>query len=120
MTTTATTYEPGKGLTVTTFVHIEPGEGQRQGFARWCLAQEPRIETASATGSDVPLDLYPTIPSELLEGAYVDGYPYGQPQPQPKADEQPDVTQASGGGKPQPKPRKQAARRRTTRKDVSQ
>lgn len=122
MTTTATTYEPGKGLTVTTFVHIEPGEGQRQGFARWCLAQEPRIETASATGSDVPLDLYPSIPPELLEGAYVDGYPYGQPQPQPqpKADEQPDVPQVSGGGKPQPKPRKQAARRRTTRKDVSQ
>lgn len=59
---------------MTDFIHIEPAHERRREFARWCLEQTPRIETASATGSDVPLDLYPSVPPELLEGAYVDGY----------------------------------------------
>lgn len=116
MPVTDTTYEPGKGMTVTVYVHIEPGDTQRRAFARWCLAQEPRIETASASGSDVPLDLYPTIPPDLLEGAYVDGYPYGQPQPQPDVPLTEVRLPVDGG----PKPRKQAARRRTTRKGSDQ
>lgn len=107
VTETATTYEPEKGLTVTTYVHIEPGPEQRRDFARWCLNQEPRIETASASGSDVPLDLYPTIPAELLEGAYVDGYPYGQPQPQTNVP----LTEIRLPVDGKPKPRKTAARR---------
>lgn len=58
-------------------VFIEPSEGNRRGFARWCLDQVPPIQTAGSTGSLVPLDLYPSVPPELLDGAYVDGFPYG-------------------------------------------
>lgn len=59
-------------------VHIEPGREMRPHFALWCLAQEPPMQTASATGFDVPLDLYPSVPPELLAGAYVDGFLYGR------------------------------------------
>lgn len=59
---------------------IEADGPHRPAFARWCLAQDPPIQTASATGFLVPLDLYPSVPPELLEGAYIDGYPYGGAQ----------------------------------------
>jgi len=68
---------------VTHKILIEPADEHRQEFARWCLAQQPRIETASATGSAVPVDLYPEVPVELLEGAYVDGYLYRSADPKP-------------------------------------
>ncbi|QBZ73502.1 hypothetical protein SEA_MISCHIEF19_17 [Streptomyces phage Mischief19] len=68
---------------VTEHVYIEPAEDNRRQFARWCLDQTPRIETASATGSNVPVDLYPEVPATLLEGAYVDGYLYRKIDPVP-------------------------------------
>lgn len=73
-------------------VHIEPGHRHRAAFAAWGLVQVPPIGTASASGWDVPLDLYPSVPTELLEGGYVDGFPYGGPdvpQPTPQAAEGP-------------------------------
>lgn len=72
---------------MTETLYIEPAHEHRPGFALWGLAQKPVIQTASATGWDVPLDLYPSVPSELLEGAYVDGYLYdvAKPQPEPVA-----------------------------------
>jgi hypothetical protein len=68
------------------YLFIEPAKQHRRGFARWCLAQDPRIETASSTGSNVPVDLYPAVPPELLEGAYVDGFPYGRTVATPVAE----------------------------------
>lgn len=59
---------------MTYLILVEPADEQRQGFARWCLAQDPPIMTASATGSEVPADLFVDIPDELLNGAYVDGH----------------------------------------------
>lgn len=53
---------------------IEPADEHRQGFARWCLAQDPKILTASATGSLVPSTLFETIPDPLLDGALIDGH----------------------------------------------
>lgn len=53
---------------------IEPADEHRQGFARWCLAQDPKILTASATGSLVPSALFETIPDPLLDGALIDGH----------------------------------------------
>jgi hypothetical protein len=104
-------------------VHIEPADEQRRAFARWALAQTPKLQTSSSTGTDVPLDLYPDVPPELLEGAFVDGYRYGGPEaPQPDAVAAPKTetaptarkaasgpqTATSGAAK---KPRKRAARR---------
>lgn len=113
------------------FVHIEPGDAQRRAFARWCLAQTPKLQTSSSTGTDVPVDLYPDVPPELLEGAYVDGFRYGGPEaPQPdpvgppedltgpKVPDPPKAPQAASGG-PASKPRKRTPRkpRKTTRSD---
>lgn len=75
---------------MTEFLHIEPSRDRRSAFALWCLAQDPVIQTSSASGFDVPVSLYPTVPTELLEGGYVDGYLYGgaaAPQPVPQAAE---------------------------------
>jgi hypothetical protein len=67
-----------------TYIYIEPAREHRRAFARWCLDQTPKIQVASATGSNVPVDLYPSVPLALLEGAYVDGYRYvGDPAPAP-------------------------------------
>lgn len=59
-----------------TYIYIEPAREHRRAFARWCLDQTPKIQAASATGSNVPVDLYPSVPLDLLEGAYVDGFRY--------------------------------------------
>lgn len=62
---------------MTDVVHIEPADDQRRAFARWALSQTPKLQTSSSTGTDVPVDLYPSVPAELLEGAFVDGFRYG-------------------------------------------
>lgn len=59
---------------MTYLVSVEPADEHRKSFAQWCLAQHPPILTASSTGSQVPVDLFPSIPDELLHGAYIDGH----------------------------------------------
>lgn len=105
------------------FVHIEPADEQRRAFARWALSQMPKLQTSSSTGTDVPVDLYPEVPPELLEGAYVDGFRYGgQAAPQPDADAPPKVPAGptstgtasapqAAADDPEKKPRKRAPRR---------
>lgn len=74
-----------------TYIYIEPAREHRRAFARWCLDQKPKIQVASATGSNVPVDLYPSVPLALLEGSYVDGYRYvGTPAPAPAPASDPD------------------------------
>lgn len=70
---------------MTDFVTVEPAHEQRPEFALWALAQSPPLNTSSASGFDVPVSLYPSIPEKLLNGAYVDGYHYNRPSPQPEA-----------------------------------
>lgn len=57
---------------------IEPDGPHRPAFAAWGLAQDPPLQTATASGWLVPFDLYATVPAELLDGAYVDGFQVGQ------------------------------------------
>lgn len=92
-------------------IHVEPADEHRRGFARWCLAQTPRIETASATGSDVPLDLFKDIPGELLDGALVDGQPFSH-----VPDDEPEQQAPKAPAKKTTQP----SRRRTTRKGTGQ
>lgn len=61
---------------MTYLVLVEPAHGQRRDFARWCLAQDPQIQTASHTGFEVPSDLFVNMPEALLVGARIDGQPY--------------------------------------------
>ena len=64
-------------------VTIEPAQENAAAFAVWCLARDAHVQTVSAGGFLVPLDWYPGIPQELLYGAYVDGYLFDRPEPQP-------------------------------------
>jgi hypothetical protein len=63
---------------VTDPILIEPDWPHRPAFAVWGLAQDPPIQTATATGWLVPVELYASVPAELLDGAYVDGFRLGQ------------------------------------------
>ena len=56
---------------------IEPDGPHRPAFAAWGLAQDPPLQTATASGWLVPVDLYASVPAEVLEGAYVDGFLVG-------------------------------------------
>lgn len=63
-----------RGTVVTDPILIEPDWPHRPAFAAWGLAQDPPIQTATATGWLIPVDLYSSVPAELLNGAYVDGF----------------------------------------------
>ena len=89
-----------EGLTVTQNIHVEPAPEQRAPFACWALDTFGSIGTTS-TGFSVPVDAYPAVPVELLEGAYVDGYLYRSQDPVPAAradgSKPPEAKAASGG-----------------------
>jgi hypothetical protein len=98
-------------------VHVEPARGQRRDFARWCLAQTPQLHTASSTGTNVPVALYPSVPPELLAGAYVDGYLIPEVVPQSASPEPAEGSTAVPDADPAQSvsvtkaPRKRAARK---------
>ncbi len=76
---------------MTGFITVEPARERRGLFAVWCLEQVPPIQTSSMSGFDVPVDLYPSVPYELLDGAYVDGFLYNSPMPQPVPEADPET-----------------------------
>lgn len=96
---------------MTDFIHIEPAHERRADFAVWVLAQDVQPVTTS-TGFSVPLDLYPTIPERLLNGAFVDGYHYNRPHPQPVAEAPLTVPEEPVADRPAPAPRKPRRSRR--------
>lgn len=122
---------------MTEYVYIEPSREHRRDFARWCLEQTPKIQATTATGSNVPVDLYPSVPVALLAGGRVDGFPYDRQAPQGKAPAKPKAKldpepekplltaekplltadQQSADLEPQ-QPRKRAARKRAETKGV--
>lgn len=108
---------------MTYLVLVEPADEHRKGFAQWCLSQDPPIMTASASGSEVPADLFTTIPDELLDGAHIDGHVF-RPVVEGKAPlgdgYQPDVPLVDRPVPGRPAAKKTAARRRSTRKGSSQ
>lgn len=99
---------------MTEFVTVEPAYASRPMFALWCLAQDPQIMTSSATGFDVPIDLYPSVPPELLYGAHVDGFLYDRPAPQPAHAESLGAPLAAETAAKKTAPRKRATRARKT------
>lgn len=61
---------------MTDSILVEPAGEHRRDFARWAITQDPRIETASQSGFNVPLTLFGDVPEALLDGALVDGRVY--------------------------------------------
>ncbi|MYX39029.1 hypothetical protein GTY85_37520 [Streptomyces sp. SID8377] len=66
-------------------IHIQPTRDRRVGFARWAVAQRPKVGTVGPHTFAVPARLFPDIAEELLIGAVVDGRPYVSPDQAPAA-----------------------------------
>ncbi|MFJ5814964.1 hypothetical protein [Streptomyces sp. NPDC093108] len=89
-------------------IHVQPTPEQRRAFARWAVAQRPKIRTSSTTTFAVPPHLFTEAPENILVGALVDGHRYispaedsalGRPAPGTDArdDERPaDVAESDG------------------------
>lgn len=103
---------------MTDYITVEPAAGQASAFASWCLSRDPGIQTVSAGGFLLKLDLYPDVPPELLEGGYVDGFPYDRPSPQPtRPKKAAPRKRGSAGQRSTPRKRGSAAQRTTQTKE---
>ncbi|MDX3237220.1 hypothetical protein PV392_16380 [Streptomyces sp. ME03-5709C] len=58
------------------FIRIQPAPALRVPFARWAVAQSPKIRTVSPSEFAVPAHLFVDAPEDILTGALVDGRPY--------------------------------------------
>ncbi|MFD6936270.1 hypothetical protein ACFWAP_08975 [Streptomyces goshikiensis] len=62
------------------FVRIRPTADRRVAFARWAVAQDPKIRTSGPDTFTVPVRLLPEMPEDILIGSYVDGHRYVSPE----------------------------------------
>ncbi|MFI0827286.1 hypothetical protein ACH4Q7_22840 [Streptomyces roseolus] len=61
-------------------LHVQPATELRVPFARWAVAQTPKLRTVGPTVFAVPADLYADMPEDLLIGARVNGHRYVSPK----------------------------------------
>lgn len=61
-------------------IRIRPTAERRRDFARWSVAQTPKIRTVSESDFAVPADLFTEMPERLLIGSLVDGRQYISPE----------------------------------------
>ncbi|WP_037871977.1 hypothetical protein [Streptomyces sp. SPB074] len=62
-----------------TMLIVRPAPKLRRDFARWAVAQRPKVRTASPTSFAVPTALFTEAPEEILIGSVVDGQRYVSP-----------------------------------------
>ncbi|GGZ73286.1 hypothetical protein ACFOOM_00885 [Streptomyces echinoruber] len=60
-------------------IRVKPAPHLRAAFAKWAVAQTPKVDTCSHSEFCVPPDLFTLVPEELLIGATVDGHRYRSP-----------------------------------------
>ncbi|MFF5668804.1 hypothetical protein ACFY8S_01485 [Streptomyces hygroscopicus] len=60
-------------------IHIQPARDRRVAFARWAVAQRPKVRTVSAEAFAVPPRLFVQAPEDILIGSLVDGHRYVSP-----------------------------------------
>ncbi|MEW2568322.1 hypothetical protein [Streptomyces sp. NPDC047070] len=60
-------------------IEVQPAAGQLRAFARWAVAQTPKIRTVSSNAFGVPAALFTEAPEDILIGSLVDGRPYVSP-----------------------------------------
>lgn len=68
------------------FIQIKPAPEQRVPFARWAVAQTPKIRTVGTATFAVPAGLFADMPEPLLIGSIVDGHRYVSPDEDQGAD----------------------------------
>lgn len=64
---------------MTDLIHVQPTTANRRAFARWAVAQTPKIGTIGLFVFGVPPHLFVEAPEHLLIGAIVDGHRYVSP-----------------------------------------
>lgn len=57
-------------------IRVQPAAAVRTEFARWAVAQRPKLAMASECAFGVPAVLFRDMPEELLIGALIDGKRY--------------------------------------------
>ncbi|MFD5788579.1 hypothetical protein ACFWH1_18395 [Streptomyces sp. NPDC127037] len=60
-------------------IQIRPTPAQRVEFARWAVAQTPKVRTVGPATFSVPAALFAGMPESVLIGATVDGHRYVSP-----------------------------------------
>jgi hypothetical protein len=60
-------------------ITVRPTRELRVDFARWAVAQTPKVRTCSTTDFAVPAHLFTHMPERLLIGSLVDGHQYVPP-----------------------------------------
>lgn len=60
-------------------IKVQPVRDLRVDFARWAVAQTPKVRTCSTSEFAVPPQLFTHMPERLLVGSVVDGHPYVSP-----------------------------------------
>ncbi|MFE4329624.1 hypothetical protein ACFRQM_09230 [Streptomyces sp. NPDC056831] len=64
---------------MTDMLQIQPVQALRREFARWAVAQTPKVRTTSTHHFAVPPHQFVDMPEALLIGALVDGHRYVSP-----------------------------------------
>ncbi|MCF3960620.1 C2H2-type zinc finger protein [Streptomyces fuscigenes] len=66
-------------------IRVQPARALRRDFARWAVAQEPKVRTVSESAFGVPPRLFTDMPEALLRGSLVDGRAYVAVEDEPAA-----------------------------------
>lgn len=61
-------------------IRVLPVRESRRDFARWCVAQVPKVRTVTPQEFAVPARLFLEVPERLLIGSFVDGHRYVSPE----------------------------------------
>lgn len=61
------------------FIHVQPTRECRVAFARWAVAQNPKVRTVSPHTFAVAPHLFTEAPEDILIGSLVDGHRYISP-----------------------------------------
>lgn len=78
------------------FIHVQPTRERRVAFARWAVAQTPKVRTVSPHTFAVPPHLFTEAPEDILIGALVDEHRYISPTETCSADDPDDGTTTDG------------------------
>ncbi|MFI1954806.1 C2H2-type zinc finger protein [Streptomyces xinghaiensis] len=60
-------------------IRVQPARHLRREFARWAVAQRPKVRTVSESAFGVPPRLFTHMPERLLRGSLIDGHRYVSP-----------------------------------------
>ncbi|WP_245881650.1 hypothetical protein [Streptomyces milbemycinicus] len=85
-------------------ITVQPTRALRVDFARWAVAQTPKVRTCSTTEFALPPHLFTYMPEELLIDSLVDGHRYRSPMEDERLTAVPEVRTAMPGEAPPPVP----------------